>query len=72
MTSTGDPAKVKRAKDTILYACIGLIVCALAYAIVNWTISAIGGSGNPPETSEDSEGDNSGGGGGGGSTQQTR
>ena len=72
ITSTGDPNKVKKARDTILYACIGLVVCALAFAIVNWTISAIGGSGNPPESSEDSEGDNSGGGGGGGSTQQTR
>lgn len=38
MTSTGDPAKVKKAKDTILYACIGLAVCVLSFAIVNFVI----------------------------------
>ena len=41
MTSSGDATKVKKAKDTILYACIGLIVCALSFAIVNWVIKAI-------------------------------
>ena len=42
MTSTGDPGKVKAAKDTILYGLIGLIVCALAFAIVNFVINALG------------------------------
>ena len=37
-TSAGDAQKVKKAKDTILYACIGLIICALSYAIVNFVI----------------------------------
>ena len=41
MTSSGDTAKVKKAKDTILYGLIGLIVCVLAYAIVNFVISNI-------------------------------
>lgn len=41
MTSTGDPGKVKAAKDTILYGLIGLIVCALAFAIVNFVIGAL-------------------------------
>lgn len=41
MTSAGDPGKVKKAKDTILYALIGLIICALAFAIVNWTIGIV-------------------------------
>ena len=36
VTSTGDQARIKRAKDTILYAIIGLIVAILAYAIVNF------------------------------------
>ena len=44
MTSSGDAGKVKKAKDTILYALIGIAVCALAYAIVNWAISAIDNS----------------------------
>ena len=39
MTSAGDAGKVKKAKDTILYGLIGLVVCALAYAIVNFVIS---------------------------------
>ena len=41
MTSTGDPAKVKKAKDTILYGVIGLIICALSFAIVNFVIAKV-------------------------------
>ena len=41
MSSTGDPAKVKKAKDTILYGLIGLVVCVLAFALVNWVIGSI-------------------------------
>ena len=43
MTSAGDAGKVAKAKSTILYAVIGLIVCVLAFAIVNWAIGAIAG-----------------------------
>lgn len=41
MTSSGDTGKVKKAKDTILYGLIGLIVCVLAFALVNFVISSI-------------------------------
>ncbi len=41
MTSPGDAGKVKKAKDTILYGVIGLVVCVLAFAIVNFVISNI-------------------------------
>ena len=41
MTSTGDAGKVKKAKDTILYGVIGLVICALAAAIVNFVIASI-------------------------------
>ena len=41
MTSTGDAGKVKKAKDTILYGVIGLIICALAAAIVNFVIGVV-------------------------------
>ena len=41
MTSVGDSAKTKKAKDTLLYSCIGLIICALAFAIVNFVILSI-------------------------------
>jgi len=43
MTSTGDAAKVKKAKDTILYGVIGLIVVILAFAIVNFVINNVNG-----------------------------
>lgn len=39
MTSAGDAGKVKKAKDTILYGLIGLVVCILAFAIVNFVIT---------------------------------
>lgn len=39
VTSNGDAGKVKTARDTILYACVGLLVAILAYAIVNFVIS---------------------------------
>ncbi|MDL2328069.1 pilin [Ruminococcaceae bacterium OttesenSCG-928-A11] len=39
-TSSGDSDKVKRAKRTLLYSVIGLIVAILANVIVNLTFSA--------------------------------
>ena len=39
--SGGDSAKVKSAKDTIMYAVVGLIVAILAYAIVNFAITSV-------------------------------
>lgn len=39
-TSNGDAGSVKGAKDTILYAVIGLVVAILAYAIVNFVLGA--------------------------------
>ncbi len=41
MTSNGDPGKVKKGKDTILYGIIGLLICALAFAIVNFVIGGL-------------------------------
>ena len=38
MTSSGDSGKTQKAKNTILYAAIGLAVCVLSYAIVNFAI----------------------------------
>ncbi len=37
-TSGGDDTGVKGAKDTILYAVIGLVVALLSYAIVNFVL----------------------------------
>ena len=38
ITSAGDPAKVSSAKDTILYAIIGLIIVAMAQMIVRFVL----------------------------------
>ena len=41
MISSGDPGKVKKGKDTILYGIIGLVIAILAFAIVNFVITGI-------------------------------
>lgn len=42
--SGGDNKKITDAKNTILYAIIGLIIAVLAFAIVNFVLNAIGGT----------------------------
>lgn len=39
--SAGDSGNVTAAKNTIMYAIIGLIVAFLAFAIVNWVLKAL-------------------------------
>ncbi len=39
-TSGGEPAHIKKAKDMILYAVVGLVIAFSAYAIVNWVLVA--------------------------------
>ncbi len=46
VTSGGDAKKVTDAKNTVLYAIIGLIIAFLAFAIVNFVISALPSSEN--------------------------
>lgn len=41
IVSGGDQKKVTNAKNTILYAIIGLIISLLAYAIVNFVLNAL-------------------------------
>lgn len=41
VTANGDANTVSQAKNTIIYAIIGIIVAALAYAIVNFIINQI-------------------------------
>lgn len=53
ITSSGDSNKLEKAKKTILYATIGLVICALSFAIVNWTISAIDDQNTAEETDTD-------------------
>lgn len=40
-TSAGNAASVTAAKNTIMYAIIGLIIAFLAFALVNWVLTAI-------------------------------
>ena len=44
MTSAGDAAKLTKAKNTILYGIVGLVIALLAYAIVNFVLSTVFGS----------------------------
>lgn len=41
-TSNGDSSSIKSAKDTILYAVIGLVVAIMAWAIVNFVVTSFG------------------------------
>lgn len=47
VVSGGDAKKVTDAKNTVLYAIIGLVIAFLAFAIVNFVITAL-----PSDTSE--------------------
>lgn len=53
MTSSGDAGKLQKAKNTILYACIGLVICVLAFGIVNLTISIVSGDNSSSSVSDD-------------------
>lgn len=39
--SVGDSAKITRAKNTLMYAVVGLVVAIMSYAIVNFVIDRI-------------------------------
>lgn len=43
ITSRGDPQAIAQAKNAILYAAIGLVVCVLAIAIVNFIVNSTSG-----------------------------
>ena len=40
-TSQGDSGKVAKARNTILYGVVGLVVALLAFAIVNFVLSSV-------------------------------
>ena len=44
--SNGDSSQVTNAKNTILYAVIGIVVALLAYAIVNFVITSFANTSN--------------------------
>lgn len=47
--SGGDSKKITDAKNTILYAIVGLIIAFLSYAIIGFVLNAIGAPIEPPE-----------------------
>ena len=46
ITSQGDAGKIARAKSTIIYAAIGLVITLLAFAITTFVTGAIAGNGS--------------------------
>lgn len=42
-TSNGDPNQIASAKNTILYAVIGLVITIFAFTIVNFALSKVSG-----------------------------
>ncbi len=40
-TSQGDPGKIKKGKDTILYGIIGLVITLLAFAITQFVLDSL-------------------------------
>lgn len=41
ISSLGNAQNVAKAKDTILYAIIGLVVCVLGYAIISFVVTKV-------------------------------
>lgn len=41
LLSQGDPGKIKKGKDAILYGIIGAIIAAMAFAIVNFILTGV-------------------------------
>jgi hypothetical protein len=40
-TSAGDPGQAKSARDTIVYAVVGLVIAVMSYAIVNFVLAKL-------------------------------
>lgn len=45
ITAHGDKGQVEGAKNTLIYAIVGLIVSIVAYALVNWVVGLFGAGG---------------------------
>ncbi len=41
ITSSGDAGKVARAKNTLTYSIVGLVIAFVAFAIVNWVVGKL-------------------------------
>lgn len=45
-TSGGDSKRVEKAKNTLVYSIVGLVVAIFAYAVVYWVTDVAGGAGS--------------------------
>lgn len=45
MTSNGSAERLKKGKDTILWAILGLVIIFMSYVIINFIFDIIGGNG---------------------------
>ena len=52
VTSSGASDQTKRARDTIVYALVGLVVAMVSWALVNWVFTSIG---DTPDRYKDSK-----------------
>ncbi|MGH7196930.1 MAG: hypothetical protein ACREGJ_04170 [Candidatus Saccharimonadales bacterium] len=43
VTSNGEQAKITQAKNTILYAIVGILISLVAFGIVQFTLGVVGG-----------------------------
>lgn len=57
MTSNGDSGKIQKAKNTILYAAIGLAICILSFAIINFAVNNIISGNSTGGTSQEKDDD---------------
>lgn len=48
VTAHGDKTQVASAKDTVVYAVVGLVVAIVAYALVDWVVKAFQAKGGKP------------------------
>lgn len=55
VVSLGDAAKINRAKNAVLYGVVGLVLAVLAFAIVNFVLSTVFGSGSTGGGSKDKD-----------------
>ncbi|MCL2085348.1 pilin [Candidatus Saccharibacteria bacterium] len=63
--SEGNASKVERAKSTIQWSIVGLIVCIASWAIVNFVVlNVVGNGGSSGGSSDSGSGEGEGGGGG--------
>lgn len=48
VTAHGDKTQVASAKDTVVYAVVGLVVAIVAYALVDWVVNLFKAKGGKP------------------------